>query len=126
MKRILVIDDDDQLRQMIRQILERSHYDVLDAPNGKEGIAIYRRDNPDLVITDIFMPEKEGLETIRELRREYPEVKIIAISGGSPKTEGFSSLQFAIGFGALKTLAKPFSRDQLLQLVRELLGEKTP
>lgn len=126
MKRILVIDDDDQLRQMIRQILERSNYEVLDAPNGKVGIDIYRREPLDLVITDIFMPEKEGLETIRELCREYPDIKIIAISGGSPKTEGFSSLQFAKGFGALRTLAKPFFREELLQVVRELLGETAP
>lgn len=126
MKRILVIDDDDQLRLMIRLMLERSSYEVVDAPNGKVGIELYRSDPVDLVITDIFMPEKEGLETIRELCREYPDVKIIAISGGSPKTEGFSSLQFAKGFGALRTLSKPFFREELLKLVRELLGETDP
>ncbi len=123
MKRILVIDDDDQLRLMIRLMLERASYEVVDAPNGKVGIDLYRQDPVDLVITDIFMPEKEGLETIRELCREYPDVKIIAISGGSPRTEGFSSLQFAKGFGALRTLAKPFFRDELLKVVRELLAE---
>lgn len=123
MKRILVIDDDDQLRLMIRLMLERASYEVVDAPNGKVGIDLYRQDPVDLVITDIFMPEKEGLETIRELCREYPDVKIIAISGGSPKTEGFSSLQFAKGFGALRTLAKPFFREELLKVVRELLAE---
>jgi CheY-like chemotaxis protein len=126
MKRILVIDDDDPLRQLIRQILERSNYEVVDAPNGKVGVDMYRRSPVDLVITDIFMPEKEGLETIRELCREYPDIKIIAISGGSPKTEGFSSLQFAKGFGALRTLDKPFFREDLLQMVRELLDETKP
>lgn len=126
MKRILVIDDDDPLRQLIRQILERSDYQVIDAPNGKVGVEMYRRDPVDLVITDIFMPEKEGLETIRELSREYPDIKIIAISGGSPKTEGFSSLQFAKGFGALRTLQKPFFREELLKMVRELLDEVSP
>jgi CheY-like chemotaxis protein len=126
MKRILVIDDDEALRQLIRQMLERSNYEVIDAPNGKVGVDIYRSDPLDLVITDIFMPEKEGLETIRELCREYPDVKIIAISGGSPKTEGFSSLQFAKGFGALRTLDKPFFREELLRMVKELLGETMP
>ena len=79
---ILIIDDDDQIRRVLRKTLERDGYDVADAPNGKEGIRLYRENPADLVITDIIMPEKEGIETIRELRRDFPEVKIIAISGG--------------------------------------------
>ena len=67
MKRILIIDDDTQLRQMLRQLLERQGYEVADAPDGREAMKLYRRSPADLIITDIIMPEKEGIETIIEL-----------------------------------------------------------
>lgn len=122
MKRILVIDDDAQFRHMLCLMLQQAGYEVLPAADGEEGIRVFRRELIDLVITDIFMPEKEGLETIRELRKEFPDVKIIAISGGSRKVEEFSTLPYAKKFGAVETLAKPFRRDDLLGLIREVLG----
>jgi CheY-like chemotaxis protein len=121
MKRILLIDDDDDLRPMIRKILERAGYDVVEAPDGKEGLRLFRLDPADLVLTDIYMPEKEGLETIRELRIDFPSVKIIAMSGGSGKTGGFSSLNFAAKFGAIHTISKPFRRQELLDLIQKSL-----
>jgi CheY-like chemotaxis protein len=74
---ILIIDDDNQFRAMLREMLERTGYEFLEASDGKEGLKLYR-ENP----TDLIMPEKEGIETIIELRRDFPDVKIIAISGG--------------------------------------------
>ena len=82
MNRILVIDDDAPFRGMLRQVLGREGYEVMEASNGKEGMALFRAEPTDLVISDILMPEQEGLQTIKELRRDFPEVKIIAISGG--------------------------------------------
>ena len=119
---ILIIDDDDQIRRVLRKTLERDGYDVADAPNGKEGIRLYRENPADLVITDIIMPEKEGIETIMDLRREFPEVKIIAMSGGG-RIGPEDYLHMAKGLGAQRTLTKPLERDELLRVVRELIGQ---
>ena len=117
---ILIIDDDDQLRGMLREMLERAGYEVADAPNGKEGIRLYRENPADLVVTDLIMPEKEGIETIIELRREFPDVKIIAMSGGGT-IEAEKYLRMAKGLGAVRTLTKPIERKELLEAVRELI-----
>ena len=82
MARILIIDDEEKFRKMLRQMLERAGHEVVEAPDGKEGVKLYREKLTDLIITDIFMPEKEGIQTIKELKRDFPEAKIIAISGG--------------------------------------------
>ena len=117
---ILVIDDDDQFRGMLRETLEHAGYEVTDAPNGKEGIRLFRENPADLVITDLIMPEKEGIETIKELRQEYSEVKIIAMSGGG-RIGPDSYLKMAKGLGALRTLTKPIEREELLRAIREVL-----
>ncbi len=120
MARILVIEDDPQVLAMLRQTLEREGYEVIDASNGQEGIRLYREKSADLIITDLIMPEKEGIETIIELRRDFPQVKIIAISGGGRLgTEKY--LQFAEELGAQRTFTKPIGRDELLGAVRELV-----
>ena len=122
MKRILVIDDDIQVRQVLREILERAGYDVVDAPDGKEGIRLYRDNPTDLIITDIIMPEKEGIETILELKRDFPDVKIIAISGGGHcNPEGY--LEAATKFGVAHTFTKPLDRKELLEAIQGLLGD---
>jgi CheY-like chemotaxis protein len=121
-KRILVIDDEDLIREVIREMLEPEGYVVLTAANGKEGLRLFHKELPDLIITDIFMPEMEGLETIRELRRHSPDVKIVAISGGGERGM-VSFLSHARRFGALRTLEKPFSREDLLNNLKELLTE---
>jgi CheY-like chemotaxis protein len=117
---ILIIDDDNQFRAMLREMLERAGYEVVDAPDGKEGIKLYREKAADLIITDIVMPEKEGIETIMELRRDFPDVKIIAISGGGRLDSG-QYLIMAKSLGALYTFTKPVEREKLLQAVEELL-----
>ena len=121
MARILIIDDEEQVRLYLRKMLETEGYEVVDAPDGKVGLRLYRQNPADLIIMDIFMPEKEGLGTIRELRRDYPEVKIIAISGGG-KISTLDFLPIAKRLGALRTLAKPFTRQELLDAVQEVLN----
>jgi CheY-like chemotaxis protein len=121
MHSILVIDDDVQFRRMLRQVLGREGYEVVEASNGKEGMDLFRAEPTDLVISDILMPEQEGLQTVRELRREFPKVKIIVVSGGgSGGTMNF--LNAAKLLGAQRTLWKPFDLDELRQAVREVLN----
>ena len=120
MERILIIDDDDQFLAMLRKMLERNGYKIVEASDGKEGIRLYRENLTDLIITDIIMPEKEGIEIIMELRRDFPDVKIIAISGGGcigPE----DYLHMAMMLGAKRTLTKPIERDELIKVVRELM-----
>ena len=120
MKRILLVDDDDRLRDTLSEVLKRAGYDVEDASNGAIALNKYRRAPSDLVITDIVMPEREGLETIRELRRHDPGVRIIAISGGGVGSAR-TYLATATAFGADRIIAKPFSRAELLSAVEETL-----
>ena len=123
MKRILVIDDDTQVRQMLRQMLEREGYEVVDAGDGKEGMKLYRQAPTDLIITDIIMPEKEGVETIIELKRDFPDVKIIAISGGSRALEAQNCLSYVRGLRVAHVFTKPFDRKELLDAIQKLLGD---
>ncbi len=121
MARILIIDDDDIIRRMLRLMLTKAGYDVLDAADGKEGIELFRENNVDLVITDLIMPEKEGLEMIMELKTDFPDVKIIAMSGGAQMgPEGY--LQLADALGAQQTLKKPIARQELLGAIAEILA----
>ena len=118
MVRILVIDDDDDFRSMLCMALERAGYTAEEARNGQEGVRCHRTEPVDLVITDILMPEQEGLETIQALRQEFPAIKIIAISGGMGR---LNFLPLAKKLGALQTLQKPFALQQLYDVVREVL-----
>ena len=118
MGRILVIDDDDNFRSMLCTALKQAGYTVVEAHNGHEGCELQRMEPVDLVVTDIRMPEREGLETIQALRQEFPEIKIIAISGG---VGPLNFLPLARKFGALGTLQKPFSLQQLYEVLREVL-----
>ena len=120
MERILVIDDDVQVLNVLHLALVHEGYDVLKASNGKEGIKLHREDPVDLIITDLIMPEKEGIETIRELTAEFPKVKIIAISGGG-RISSEDYLPMAKMFGAKRTLAKPIERNDLIRAVKEVL-----
>lgn len=122
MARILIIDDDEVLLYLFRQMLEQAGYEVVEALNGEVGLKLFRAERADLIITDIFMPEKDGLETIQDLRREFPRVKIIAMSGGE-KRRHFSFLEAAQGLGADCVFAKPFKREEMLATIQELLDE---
>jgi YesN/AraC family two-component response regulator len=122
--KILIIDDEEMVRDVLRQTLEREGYHVEAAADGERGLALFQSWRPDLVITDILMPGKEGLETIRELRAEDPDVQIIAISGGGDRGD-LNFLRAASMFGAVRTLSKPISRDDLLPMVRDIVGDPT-
>ena len=115
--KILVIDDDPIVRHTIQAILEEAGHSVTCAEDGRRGLAAFRRNRPDVVVTDIIMPEKEGIETILELRRIWPEGRIIAISGGGRTEQKDGFLRVAIGCGADAVLAKPFEPEELVALV---------
>lgn len=118
---VLIIDDDPALRDSVRRTLRKERYTVLEATDGREGIKIATANPVDLILIDLFMPGKEGLETIAELHRAYPALKVIAMSGGG--TKGFVDLlDVAKSMGAQRVLAKPFSREELLGTVEALLG----
>lgn len=121
MARILIIDDEVQIREMLAQMLTREGYEVVHAPNGKVGMKVCSEEKIDLIITDIIMPEKDGIEMILELRNDYPHLKIIAISGGGRLgPDGY--LEMAQKLGAHKTFFKPFNRREILDAVQELLN----
>jgi CheY-like chemotaxis protein len=121
-KVVLVIDDEQLIRLQVRAALEQDGFVVHEAANGNEGLTRIAVTVPDVVITDILMPDKEGIETILELRRRYPSIRIIAISGGG-RTGNKDFLRTAKHLGADRTLAKPFGLADLLKLVREVLME---
>ncbi len=119
-KKILVIDDEAVIRETITEMLQRAGYEVWAAADGGEDIKLFREKDVDLVITDIIMPEVEGIETIRTLLQDQPDIKIIAISGGG-RISNDDLLQMAGHFGAKLTLKKPFEREELLTAVRTVL-----
>ena len=128
MASILLIDDDDVLREVIASALERQGYQVRQAVNGKEGMALFHDKRPDIVITDLIMPEKEGLETIALLKEIDPSVRIIAISGNAVLPSGrvfstLSSLDCAAEMGARYILQKPFDLKVLFSTVETLVRE---
>lgn len=117
--KLLLVEDDDLLRDMLRIMLEKMAHQVAVARNGADALEQCRLEPPDVVLTDIIMPEKEGLETIRELRRDYPEVKIIAMSGGG-RVSAVDYLKIAKQMGAAVTLDKPFSGEALAAALASL------
>ncbi len=125
MKRILVIDDDEGLRRMLHLSLAEAGYAVTEAEDGKMGIECLRTTPVDLVITDLVMPNKEGLETILELRKAQPHLKIIAMSGGS-RTSPRDNLAMAKSFGAAFVFSKPFALAEMIKTVADLMGAATP
>lgn len=117
---ILVIDDEDIVRKSICKMLEAEGHKVHEARTGLEGISRFKQQPPDVLITDILMPDKDGLEIIRELSADCPKVKILAITGGGA-TGNLDFLRQAKAFGAHATLRKPFMRDELLDSLAQLM-----
>lgn len=117
MPSVLVVDDEDQVRQLIRETLEQAGYDVEEASDGKEGLERYRAKPADLVIMDILMPDQDGLESIMTLRREFPKSRVIAMTGGSDMIGILNFLDVAKMLGACRTLQKPFEMKALLDAV---------
>ncbi len=123
MATILIIDGDTQSRMLLRMTLERAGYKVVVAENGKEAMKCQREYQADLIITDIIMPEKKGIETIIAFRIEFPDTKIIAIlDGGRIKAVEYSPT--AATFGAHRVLVKPFAKNEILEAVQGLLTSK--
>lgn len=120
MKKILIIDDETSFRKILKKLLEKNSYKVIDAQNGNQGIKLFKELSPDLIITDLVMPEKEGLETIKEIRGLNPDIKIIAMSGGGVGEAGLY-LNMAKKFGAQYSFAKPIDNEELLLAVKNLL-----
>jgi len=125
MARIVIIDDDTNLRTIIRQMLEGAGHQVREACDGAEAMSFISESPVDLVITDVIMPEKEGIETVIELHKKRPDVKIIVMSGGG-RFGPEDYLETAVAFGANHTIAKPFGRNEMLKAVERLLEQKKP
>lgn len=124
MARILVADDDPGFQDMLQHLLEQDGHEVVIASNGVEALKIYRAQPTDLVITDIVMPDKEGIETIIELREDFPDAKIIVMSGGGGI--GLDDyLENALLFGARRAIPKPFDMHDMMNAVNEVLAEGT-
>jgi len=117
--KILVIDDDHLVRYALSKILSSNGYEVVTASDGRRGMVVLRTEHPDVVITDIIMPEQEGIDTIIQIQRERPGVKIIAISGGG-RIRNIDFLEMAQSLGADDILAKPFEVDELLSCLIRL------
>ena len=118
MAQILIIEDESSVLQLIKEIVQNAGHSALCATNGKEGLDAYRQHDIDLVITDIVMPQKDGVEAIREIRNHDPEASVIAITGYRGQ---FNRLPAAEYVGAQKTLVKPFSQKELIAAVDDIL-----
>jgi len=116
MKQILIIDDNSAVRDTMARILQLAGYQTITAVDGRDGIAKMRKEHPDLIITDIIMPEKEGIETIREILQEQPSARIIAVSGGG-RHANMDFLEAARKLGAMEILEKPFEPEELVKRV---------
>ena len=124
METVLIIDDEAPIRSMVRLVLERAGYSVLEAADGAEGIRVFRENPADLILTDLIMPNKDGIGLIIDLKKEFPAVKIIAMSGGGlNRPEGY--LRGAQKLGAACTLSKPLNRNDLLRAVKDTLKAPT-
>jgi CheY-like chemotaxis protein len=122
MATILLVEDDDVFRRVLTDTLSREQHEVTTASNGQEAVQLARNQNFDLVITDLIMPEKEGIETIIEIRLMSPGIRIIAMSGGG-RGSAQDYLSAALVLGASQSLSKPFSRQDLLNAIEKVLGQ---
>ena len=122
MARILLIDDEELVRATLRGILETAGHDVVEAADGREGLERYRENPADVVVVDIIMPQMEGIGMILMLKQEYPDAKVIAISGGGV-IDKKTLLTWAAHSGAQEVLSKPFKSKEIVGAVRRVLGE---
>jgi len=122
MAQILIIEDDVEFRNVLKEMLERQDYEIMVASDGEEGIKMFRNNPTPLVITDIIMPNKEGVELIFELQRDFPDAKIIAISGGGKMKAEDCIKTVSLIPNVKRTFQKPFAMDEMLQAVKELVG----
>ena len=124
MKRILIAEDEKDIRTACRRILERAGYAVLEAGNGEEALQFLKNQPVDILITDIVMPEKDGIELIQEISDDYPHVRVIAVSGGGAHPAFADNyLKTTKALGAEITLKKPFTPEDLLTAVKSILKD---
>ncbi len=121
MLKILIIDDEASIRHLLAELLEKNGYTTMTAEDGAQGLNLFKTHRPDLTITDLIMPEKEGLELIREIKALDPAAKIIAMSGGG-MAQPETYLKLAERFGAQKTFSKPINMKLLLSFIKEALA----
>ena len=121
MSLILIIDDDADIRRLLKGALEKSQHEILEAADGNEGMRRWRDGHPDLVITDLVMPGKDGMHTLFEMVSLDPRVKVIAMTGGNWR-EAVDRLHDARLSGAVRTVAKPFTLSEMLRVVGEVLA----
>ena len=120
MARIIVIDDQEPIRRIVRRALENDGHQVFEASDGEAGMALLEREPADVVITDIFMPGMDGIQTLREIRKRFPAIKVIAMSGGD--STGMMDLRRdAELLGAVESLQKPFNARDIVDLVQTVL-----
>jgi len=124
MSLILVVDDHYPMRVALEELLKQMGHDVLGAKNGKEALAIQKRQPADVLLTDIFMPEMDGYEVIQKFKEQFPTVAVIAMTGGMPRRPDGPYLQIAQKFGAKWVLPKPFSSLQFGEIIRAATGEQ--
>jgi DNA-binding NtrC family response regulator len=123
MARIIVIDDQEPIRRVVRRALELEQHEVLEASDGEMGMQLLARVRADVVITDIFMPGQDGILTLRQIRKQFPAVKVIVISGGD-STGTLDMRRDAELLGAVRSLQKPFNAREIVAAVRAVLGQK--
>ncbi len=123
MANILIIDDDASIRALLTAILEDENHELREADDGRKGLRMFQEQPADLVITDVLMPEKDGVELIMELKEIDPEAKIIAMSGGGRGLDATFNLRMAQDFGAQRLMVKPFSATEALEAVDEVLNK---
>ncbi len=121
MKKILIVDDDDLIRDLLYEILVDKGYKVYEAENGNRALQLLKSETFDLIITDIIMPDKEGIETIIDIKKKLPQAKIIAMSGGG-QLDANSYLSIAKKLGVQQTVSKPFDPIELMNIIEELLS----
>lgn len=122
MAKVLLVDDERGVRDVLRRVLETMGCTILEACDGNQALNLFRRERPDLVIIDIIMPDRDGIETIAAMKDSDPTVRILAISGGG-RAQALDLLAVAPRAGADAMLAKPFRRSELLAMVQDLLGK---
>lgn len=133
MTKVIIIDDEEDIRIVLKEIFERAGFDVAVASNGDDGLNLLREQGADLVITDIIMPGSDGVETAYDIRMEFPQTKIIVMSGGgNAESLGYEPsainttayLASAAAVGADLTLTKPFDREELIKAAKELVSRQ--
>lgn len=119
MTTLLVVDDDEGIQKFLGLFLKKHGFDIITAYDGDEALKVYNRSNPDIVILDLIMPKKEGIETILDIKKSNPDAKVIAISGGG-KNDGMLYLEMAKKMGAVSAFEKPLNKEKLLATINEI------